>query len=101
MPPRVPSDPDAREWEIACVAAVRAALISDKRLWGSGELEGIDLEGQAPDTPLIVRWADRLDGRKKSRSYRLWGPQAMADDGRRREPGSIGSAIELNLAEFP
>ena len=75
--------------------------MGDKRVWGAGELEGVGLDGEAPDTHLVVSWADRLDGRKKSRRYHLWGPQAMAEDGRRRDAGSIGAAIELNLAEFP
>jgi hypothetical protein len=94
-------DAAARRYEEACVAAVRDFLpyrLSQIRAVGR-EPEDVRLEGQRPDTELIVTYRDR-SGTDERLAVPLWkggigssNPRSLA------HPRDVGDIVTINLGE--
>ena len=95
-------DAAARRYEEACVAAVRHYLpyrLSQIRAVGR-EPEDVRLEGQRPDTELVVTYRDRA-GTEERLAVPLWKEGQIGSSNPRllAHPLDLGDIVTINLGE--
>jgi hypothetical protein len=98
--PTQPSDPEARDWELECLARTRDRLAHSRLLLPNRSFHTIDLVGSAEETLILVRYTD-VDGiTETTRRFLLWqNPQYRQRDGSLWDPGSVAKAIEYSILE--
>jgi hypothetical protein len=97
--PTHPSDPDARDWEQRCLKETRHTLARSSLL-PNRSFHTIELEGEGPETMLVVQYTD-VDGiSETTRRFPLWmNPLYKRGDGSRWDPASVSVDIECAILE--
>lgn len=93
---------ELRRWEEACVKAVREAhaegYAKDMRAWGR-TLKDVRLEGEHPDTKLIVDFRDAKHGRDMSWAFDLWDASfEVGLNGERDTPEGVAFVVFVSVA---
>lgn len=91
--PSQPTDPDAREWELACLTETRKQLTPGRL--PNRSFHTVELQGEPPDTVLVIEYTD-IDGTTETvRRFRLWKNPSyrIRRSGAYHDPGSISSMI--------
>jgi hypothetical protein len=87
---------DPRAYEQACLEATRDlfAAVAPARHADGTYVQEISLDGDYPETELVVTWRDeRFDNAERARRFALWPQEQLA------APETVASGIEIEVQQ--
>ena len=91
-----------KEWEQECVQNFlrwhEAGGAEQMRAW-ERTLKGVRLEGEPPETRLIVDFHDANDGCDLSLEFELWSEEFETTSGGRDSPRAVGTVISTQATD--
>jgi hypothetical protein len=95
------SPEERREWELECFGLLLSKLGKAVHSFRSirRELRGVRLEGQCPNTTIVVTIYDLERLNAHEMHFRLWTELTEGEQGTRQDPEDVASLFAINASE--